>query len=116
MEYLYRDEDQFWFMDTQTYEQIGLGKDVIGEVVDYLLLNTQVTINYCKGVPLDIELPLTVKLKVTETEPNLKGATATASPKAATLETGLVIQVPRFIEIGNTVEVDTREGKYLSRA
>ncbi|MFV1951938.1 MAG: elongation factor P [Nitrospinota bacterium] len=115
MEHLYHDDTNFYFMDTHNYEQISIHKDIIGETANYLLPNTGIMIAFHKEQPIDIELPLTVELKVTETEPSLKGATLTASTKPATLETGLVIQVPQFISVGEVIKVDTHDTKYVER-
>ena len=115
MQYLYKDSDGYVFMDNESYEQITLGEDMVGDDILYLKENNNVQVTLYEGKPLSIELPATVELKVIDTEPSLKGATAAAQYKPATLETGLKIQVPPFIEIGETVVVDTREGKYLSR-
>jgi elongation factor P len=116
MEYIYQDGDGYVFMDTETSDQITLGTDWVGDQMLYLKENTKAAVTFYDGNPLFLELPATVELKVVETEPSLKGATAAAQYKPATLETGLKIPVPPFIEIGEMIAVDTREGKYLSRA
>ncbi|MDI6845768.1 MAG: elongation factor P [Candidatus Saccharicenans sp.] len=113
--YLYRSGDEFYFMNLQTYEQIKLDLEAIGEGVNYLLPDMTLTIEFYEGQPVGIHLPNTVDLKVIETEPVLKGATQTATTKPAKLETGLVIQVPQFIKEGDVIRVDTREEKYLER-
>jgi len=115
-QFLYRDGDNFYFMDLETYEQISLNSEMIGDSEYYLLPDTIVQILFYEGQPIGVELPASVELKVVETEPNIKGATVSSSYKPATLETGLVVQVPPFIEIGDVIRVDTREGKYLDRA
>jgi len=115
-QFLYRDGDNFYFMDLETYEQISLNSEMIGESEYYLLPDTIVQILFYEGQPIGVELPASVELKVVETEPNIKGATVSSSYKPATLETGLVVQVPPFIEIEDVIRVDTREGKYLDRA
>ena len=115
-QYSYKDGHDFVFMDNETYEQITLPDDIIGDQMKYLKENDVVTVTTYEGKPLDVELPPTVELKVTETEPALKGATAAAQYKPATLETGLKITVPPFIGQGEVVQVDTRTGEYLGRA
>ena len=116
MEYLYADGDSYVFMNTENYEQLHLNKDVLGDSVDYLIPNLQITIEFFDGKPVGIELPQIVELSVVETEPGLKSATASSVTKPATLETGLVVQVPPFINEGDKIRVDTSEGAYLSRA
>jgi elongation factor P len=116
MEYLYQDGDDHIFMNTETYEQVTLGATLLGNALDYLLPNTKVKVELHQGEPLGVALPLSVKLKVTETEPPLRGATAAGSAKPAKLETGLTVNVPQFVEEGETVEVDTRTGAYITRA
>lgn len=116
MEYLYQDGDDHVFMNTETYEQVTLGAKLLGNALDYLLPNTKVKVELHQGEPLGLALPLSVKLKVMETEPPLRGATAAGSAKPAKLETGLTVNVPQFVEEGNTVEVDTRTGAYITRA
>jgi len=115
-QYLYQDGENYNFMDLETYEQIHINIDLIGESLYYLLPETIVQIQFYQGEPVGLELPASVELKVVETEPNLKGATASGSYKPATLETGLVTQIPPFIESGEIIRVDTRDGKYLDRA
>lgn len=115
MQYLYKDSDGYVFMDTETYDQITLGEDMVGDLVGYLKEGNNATMQFYKGKALNIELPATVELEVTDTEPSIKGATAQAQYKPATLETGLKITVPPFINIGEKVQVDTRECKYLGR-
>jgi len=116
MEYLYSDPSGHHFMNQESYEQITLDDETLGDNLLYLLPNTVLTIDFYDDKPVGIELPNTVTLEVVDTEPSLKGATASASYKPAKMETGLVVQVPPFIEIGTKVIVDTRENKYLSRA
>jgi elongation factor P len=115
MEYLYSDGDQYIFMHPDTYEQISLNKDLLGDSLPYLLANTRVTVDSFEGTPIGVTLPTTVDLRVTDTEPALRGATATASLKPATVETGLVVQVPQFVTDGDIVRIDTTDGKYISR-
>jgi elongation factor P len=116
MQYIYQDGDGYVFMDTDTYDQVTLAADLVGEQMVYLKENNKASITFYEGKPLSIELPATVELKVIDTDPGLKGATAAAQTKPATLETGLKIQVPPFVNVGEVIAVDTRDGKYLSRA
>jgi elongation factor P len=116
MEYLYQDGDSYCFMNTENYEQVHLNKDVLGDAVDYLTANLQIKVEFYDGKPVGIELPQTVELTVVETEPGLKSATASSVTKPAKTETGLIVQVPPFINEGEKIRVDTAEGAYLSRA
>ncbi len=116
MEYLYNDGDSYYFMDTSNYEQTHLTRDVLGDAVDYLIPNLQIKVEFFDGKAVGIELPQTVILTVLETEPGLKSATASSVTKPAKTETGLVVQVPPFINEGEKIKVDTSEGAYLSRA
>jgi len=116
MEYLYSDPSGHHFMNHETYDQIVLDDETLGTNKLYLLPNTVLQIDFYESQPVGIELPNTVTLEVVDTEPSMKGATASASYKPAKLETGLVVQVPPFVEVGNKIIVDTREDKYLSRA
>src|ERR1700724_1815211 len=116
MELLYQDGDSYCFMNTENYEQTHLSKDTLGDSVDYLTPNLQIKVEFYDGKPVGIELPQTVELTVVETEPGLKSATASSVTKAAKTETGLVVQVPPFINEGEKIRVDTAEGVYLSRA
>jgi elongation factor P len=115
MEFLYRDGKEYHFMDKESFEQIALSEEFIGDNKYYLLPNSEVDVSFHNSEPLGIELPMSVELKVRETEPSLKTATVTTSYKPATLETGLKIQIPPFIQQGETIRVDTRDGKYLER-
>jgi len=116
MEYLYNDGDSYYFMNTETYEQTYMGKDILGDSVDYLIANLQIKVEFFDGKAVGIELPQTVELTVVQTEPGLKSATASSVTKPAKTETGLVVQVPPFINEGEKIRVDTSEGAYLSRA
>ncbi len=116
MEYLYKQGDDYFFMNLNTYEQISLTAETIGDGVKYLLPNTVIKIQMFEGRPVGIDLPNAVDLKVTNTEPRLKGATQTSMYKPATVETGAVILVPEFIKEGDVIRVDTRDDKYLERA
>jgi elongation factor P len=116
MEYLYGDGDNYHFMNMENYEQIALSAEILGDAVDYLTANMQIQIEFFDGKAVGVELPQTVDLKVIETEPGIKSATASSVTKPAKTETGLVVQVPPFINEGETIRVDTAEGAYLSRA
>jgi elongation factor P len=116
MQYLYQEGDEFVFMDKETYDQVHLNRELVGELIQFIKENDDCQVTFYEGRALSIEPPATVELKVVETEPSVKGATAAAQYKPATLETGLKIQVPPFINIGEVVQVDTREAKYLGRA
>jgi elongation factor P len=116
MEFLYNDGDDYYFMDPSNYEQLNLKRDTLGDAVEYLTANLQITVSMFDGVPVGIDLPQTVELTVIETEPGLKSATASSVTKPAKLETGLMVQVPPFINEGEKIRVDTAEGVYLSRA
>lgn len=116
MEFLYQDGSDYIFMDKETFDQFPLNADLIGDNALYMLPNTSVDVSFHENEAIGIELPLTVELKVVDTDPNLKTATVTSSYKPATLETGLKVQVPQFIKEGETLRIDTRDGKYLERA
>src|SRR5262245_1930108 len=115
-QYSYKDGVDYIFMDSESFEQITLPEETIGDQMKYLKENDSVVLTMYEGKPIDIELPATVELKVTETDPGIKGATAAAQYKPAVLETGLKVTVPPFIEPGEMIQVDTRTGEYLSRA
>lgn len=116
MEYLYNDGDLFYFMDAETYEQIGLSQDQLGDALRFVKENEKVKILSHNGSVFGVEPPLFVELEVTHTEPGVKGDTATNVMKPATLETGATINVPLFINIGSVIKIDTRTGEYLGRA
>lgn len=116
MQYLYSSEEEYFFMDMETYDQISLGADDLGDAPKYLLENMTIGIQFYQGQAVGVELPTTVILEVTETEPGFRGDTAQGATKPATLQTGITIQVPLFVEQGEMVKVDTRTGEYLSRA
>lgn len=116
MQYLYSDGDFFYFMNTSTYEQFHLPKEVVGDRAQYMMPDVILKIDFYEGRPIDISLPATVDLKVTETEPGIKGASATNVTKAAKMETGLVVQVPPFIDEGEVIRIDTSNGSYLARS
>jgi elongation factor P len=116
VEYLYQEGELFTFMDTTTYEQYSLSREVLGDTVGYLVPNLQLKVEFFEGKAIGIELPPTVDLKVVETEPGLKSATVSNVTKPARLETGITVQVPPFIQTGEMIRVDTSEGTYLERA
>lgn len=116
MQYLYNDGELYYFMDQETYDQVPLMKEQVEDAILYLRENDMATIKFYKGNAFLVEPPNFVNLKVIETEPGVKGDTATNVTKAATVETGAVIQVPIFIEEGEIIQIDTRTGEYLSRA
>ena len=115
MQYLYNDGTSFVFMDPDTYDQVEVGPDVVGDAASYMLENQDVLVARHEGTPLFVELPASVVLEVTYTEPGLQGDRSTGGTKPATLETGASIQVPLFLEAGTKVKVDTRDGSYLGR-
>jgi len=116
MEYLYSDGEMHHFMNSETYEQIALDNEMLGDAVNYLVPNLKIQVEFFEGQPIGIELPPVVELKVIETEPSLKGATVSNVNKPAKLETGVTIQVPPFIEEGDLIRVDPSEGRYIERA
>jgi len=116
MQYLYRDGEDFMFMDSTNYEQIRISKQTVGEAVDYLLENADAIVAMHEGNPLFLELPASVELTITYTEPGLQGDRSSGGTKPATVETGITIQVPLFIKQDEKVLVDTRTGAYLGRA
>jgi elongation factor P len=116
MQYLYHDGDDFYFMDTANYEQIHISSEALGDSVNYLKAEMTIQVEFYGSEPVGIELPQTVDLKVTDTAPGIKGATASNQIKPATLETGVVVNVPPFINNGDLVRVNTETGEYLSRA
>lgn len=116
MQYLYSDGDMFYFMNTDTYEQYHLSREVVGDRAQYMMPDVILKIDFYDGRPIDISLPATVDLKVVETEPGIKGASATNVTKAAKMETGLVVQVPPFIDEGEVIRIDTSNGSYLARS
>jgi elongation factor P len=116
MEFMYDDGESYHFMNTETFEQTHLTKELLGDAVQYLIPQLNVTVEFYEGRPISVELPATVDLRVIETEPGLKGASVSNVTKPATLETGLVVQVPPFINPGERVRVNTAEGTYQERA
>jgi len=116
MQYLYNDGDMFYFMDTSTFEQVHISEEALGDSKYYLIPDSVIRVEFYESEPVGIDLPQTVDLVVKETVPGIKGATASAQVKPATLETGLVVQVPPFINEGDRVRVNTETGEYQSRA
>jgi elongation factor P len=116
MEYLYDDGEYYYFMNTESYEQMHLMKDLLGDATQYLIPQLKVTVEFYEGKPISVELPATVDMLVVETEPGLKGATVSNVTKPAKVETGMVVQVPAFITEGEKIRVNTTEGTYLERA
>jgi elongation factor P len=115
VQYLYSDGDFYYFMDTETYEQFPLPNAMLEDAKPYLVENTEIELSSYEGERLDVDLPITVDLEVVEAPPGFAGDTAQGATKDVTLETGLVLQVPLFIEEGDVLRVDTRNGRYLTR-
>lgn len=116
MEYLYDDGEYFYFMNTETFEQMHLTRDLLGDAVEYLIPQLKVNVEFYEGKPMSVELPPTVDLKVIETEPGLRGATVSNVTKPAKVESGLIVQVPPFISEGEKIRVSTADGSYQERA
>ena len=114
MQFLYKD-DRYHFMDTESYEQVSLSADEVGDAREYLKENTEVDVLYINGSPVTVDLPNFVELAIAQTDPGVRGDTAQGGNKPATLETGAVLQVPLFLNEGDVVKVDTRTGEYLGR-
>ena len=115
MQYLYNDGELYYFMDQDTYEQIPIMKDLLGDTLNFIKENMTANIAFFNGSPISVEAPNFVELEITFCEPGVKGDTATGGSKPATLETGYIIQVPFFVNQGDTIRVDTRTGEYMSR-
>ena len=115
MQYLYNDGDHYYFMDTSSYEQIQISAEALGDSKDYLIADAIIKVEFYDVEPVGIELPATVDLVVKETVPGIKGATASAQVKPATLETGLVVQVPPFVNEGDKIRINTETGEYQGR-
>jgi len=115
MEFLYQEGQMFHFMNTETYEQVGLSDEVLGEAVPYLIANIKLKVEMYEGRPVGIELPLSVEMTVVETEPAIKGASVSNVGKPAKMETGLIVQVPAFISEGERIKIDTSSGAYVER-
>ena len=114
MQFLYKD-DRYHFMDLDTYDQISLSAEEVGDARDFLKENTEVEILFIDGSPVTVELPNFIELQIAKTDPGIRGDTASGGSKPATLETGAVVQVPLFLNEGDVVKVDTRSGEYLGR-
>jgi elongation factor P len=115
MQYLYRDGEQLIFMDQETYDQLPFSVEQVGDSVKYLLENLDVDVMFWRGKPINIELPSFIEAEVTQTDPGVKGDTASGATKPATIESGAVVQVPLFIKEGEKIRVDTRSGEYVER-
>ncbi len=116
MEYLYRDDDTFYMMDAETYEQLALPSETLGDGSKYMKENDRLTVVMLGEEVVGVDVPITVVLEVADTEPGIKGDTASGATKPATMETGLVVQVPLFVNSGDKIKIDTRTGSYLERA
>lgn len=116
LKYMYHQGDEYHFMNTETFDLMSLTADVLGDAVYYMIEESEVEAHFYEGRPVSIEVPNFVILTVKETEPTMKGATVTASPKKAILETGLEVKVPQFIDAGERVRIDTRDGTFVERA
>jgi elongation factor P len=115
MEFLYQDGDMYHFMNNETYEQIGLSEEVLGDAVNYLIANIKLKVEMYEGRPVGIDLPLNVVMRVMETEPGIKGASVSNTTKPAKMETGLIVQVPPFVNDGELIKVDTATASYVER-
>jgi len=115
LQYLYTDGGAFHFMDTSTYEQFEIGADFVGDAAKWLKESDEVAVVYAGGEMIGVEPPMFVELAVTDTDPGFKGDTVQGGTKAATLETGAIVQVPMFVEVGDTLKIDTRDGSYITR-
>ncbi|MBA2356041.1 MAG: elongation factor P [Luteitalea sp.] len=115
MQYLYKDGTDYYFMDTTSYEQTHMSEEALGDAVNYLLPESMIQVELYDEVPVGIEVPPTVDLKVVNTVPGIKGATASAQTKPATVETGYVVTVPAFVDVGDVLRINTETGEYLSR-
>jgi elongation factor P len=115
MEFLYKDDDFFHFMNTENYEQVALNEESLGDAAKYMTPGIQVKIDFYESKPIGVELPPTIELSVVETEPELRGSTASNSPKPATLENGVVVMVPPFVKQGDKIRINPSEDKYLER-
>jgi len=115
VQYLYSDGNLYYFMNTETYEQPALGKDVLADVIPYLVDGMMVKLSSYNGEALDLEIPTTIEMEVTESEPGYAGDTATGATKLVKVGTGLEVQTPLFVEVGDTIRIDTRTGEYLTR-
>jgi len=115
LQYLYRSGDDFTFMNTETFEMVNLGADVLGDAVSYMVEAMMVEISYFEGKPVGVEVPIFVELEIVETDPVMKGATVSSSPKPAKLSTGHMTKVPQHMSVGDRVKIDTRDGSFVER-
>lgn len=115
MQYIYKDDVGYHFMDTETYEQYGFNEEQIGDASNFLKDQQEVTVQFYEDKPIGIELPTTVDFEVIQTEPGVKGDTVSGATKPATIETGAVVSVPLFVDVGDKIKVDTRNGNYIER-
>jgi elongation factor P len=115
MEFLYQEGDMYHFMNAETYEQVALSDEILGDAVNYLISNIKLTIEMYDGRPVGIDLPLNVEMRVKETEPGIKGASVSNQTKPAKMETGLIVNVPPFVNEGDVIKVDTATGSYVER-
>lgn len=115
VQYLYNDGDFYYFMDLETYEQPGIRREILKEVIPYLKENMEVKLTFYENEPIDVDISTTVDLKVVRAEPSVRGDTATGVTKDVETETGLIVDVPGFVEVGDVIRVDTRDGSYVTR-
>src|SRR5690349_3090356 len=115
LQYLYRSGDEFTFMNTENYEMVNVPRDHLGEAVNYLMDGMTVEMSYFEGRPVGVDVPMFVELEIVETDPVMKGATISSSPKTATMNTGLVTKVPQHTSVGDRVKIDTRDGRFGER-
>ena len=116
LQYLYQSGDNYSFMNQESYEMIDLSADVLGDNAKYLVENMVINAEYWEGTVVGVAVPMTVVFRITETEPPMKGATASGGPKPATLENGMVVRVPRHLKVGDLIKIDTRDGSFVERA
>jgi elongation factor P len=115
LQYLYRSGENYTFMNTENYEMVNVSSEHLGDAVNYLVEGMMVEMNYFEGKPVTVDVPMFVELEIIETDPVMKGATVTSSPKTATMNTGLVTKVPQHMSIGDRVKIDTRDGTFVER-
>lgn len=115
LQYLYRSGDEFTFMNTENYEMLNVASEYLGDAVNYLTDGMMIEMSYYEGRPVAVDLPMFVELEIVETDPVLKGATISSSPKQAKLNTGLTVKVPQHMSIGDRVKIDTRDGSFVER-
>ena len=115
LQYLYRSGEEYTFMNTENYEMVNVSAEHLGDAVSYLVEGMMVEMNYFEGKPVTVDVPMFVELEIIETDPVMKGATVTSSPKSATMNTGLVTKVPQHMSVGDRVKIDTRDGSFVER-